>query len=122
MQQKPFIMTNEPLPGKMSAAILFTELGSGVTEKLLPYFSTKELKKLSRAIKALPPYKVEDTLQVLQRTEDYAKDKGFYVEVPRNPLLAELDEDMRRENEFRKRVGGNTEEVAQVLGAWLNAD
>ena len=115
-------MTNEPLPGKVSAAILFTELGSQVTEKLLPYFSNKELRKLAKAIKALPPYNVQNTLQVLQRTEDYAKNHNFFVQVPRNPLLDELDADMRRELNFRSRVGASTEEVAAILGNWLNSD
>ena len=122
MQEQPFIMTNEPLPGKVSAAILFTELGSQVTEKLLPYFSNKELRKLSKAIKALPPYNVHNTLQVLQRTEDYAKDHHFFVQVPRNPLLDELDTDLRKELDFRSRVGASTEEVAAILGNWLNSD
>lgn len=122
MPQQPFIMTNEPLPGSVSAAILFTELGSAVTESLLPYFSTKELKRLSKALKAMPPYNVENTLQVLQRTEDYAKDHGFYVQVPRNQLLDELDEAMQRDVSFRTRVGGTTEEVAAVLGTWLQGE
>ena len=122
MAQSPFIMTNEPLPGKVSAAILFTELGSKATEALLPYFSTKELKRLRKAIAALPPYKVENELQVLQRTEDYAKAQGFFVAAPRNPLLEEIDAEMRLDRSFRSRVGASTEEVAQVLGSWLNED
>lgn len=115
-------MTNEPLPGKMSAAILFTELGSAATEKLLPYFSTKELKRLRKAIQELPPYNVANELQVLQRTEDYAKDAGFYVERPKSKLLEELDEEMWRDKSFRARVGASTDEVIQVLGTWLSSD
>ena len=117
--QSPFIMTSVPLPGKEKAAILFTELGSKVTNPMLKYFSTKELKKLRKAIAKLPPYDVGDTLQALQRAANYGISRGIYVELPHEEPITPEQQQM---NTVRDMISGAPSDVAQILGSWLQQE
>lgn len=119
MVQSPFIMTSAPLPGKEMAAILFTELGSAVTNGMIKYFSTKELKTLRKAIAKLPPYDVGASIQVLQRTANYGISKGIYVELPHEDPPSPKEQQME---DVRSFVHGSPNDVAQILGNWLNSD
>ena len=117
--QSPFIMTSTPLPGKEMAAILFTELGSGATNPMLDYFSTKELKRLRKAIAALPPYDVGATVQALERAANYGISRGIYVDVPHEQPASPEQQQMA---DMRSMVKDAPADVAQILGSWLQQE
>lgn len=117
--QSPFIMTSAPLPGKEMAAILFTELGSSVTDPMLKHFSTKELKRLRKAVASLPPYDVGATVQVLERAANYGISRGIYADVPHETPPTPAQQQM---NDMHDLISGAPGDVAQILGSWLQQD
>ena len=69
--------TEPALSGKTKAAILYAELGSGVTSAMTQYFSDKELRTLRKAVQSLGNYTTADALYVLQSVAEFGRNKGF---------------------------------------------
>ena len=111
-----FTLPTKPLSGAEKAAILFSELGAAVTEKMLPLFTDKELKKLSRGFRCLDPYNPATDNRVLEAACNYGKAHGIFKPVARH---YQEEFEHRKENAIRSQLGNNPEAVANILRSWL---
>ena len=123
---------NIPISSSQKAAILFTELGSNFSSKLIPFLSDSELKKLRTAVDGLGLYspkmknfsKVQKReIRVLEEVCTYEvrkkyldpsvlekKDYGFIKTTSANGS----------ENKIIKDFVDNPDVVTNVLRTWLN--
>jgi Sec7-like guanine-nucleotide exchange factor len=123
---------NIPISSSQKAAILFTELGSNFSSKLIPFLSDSELKKLRTAVDGLGLYspkmknfsKVQKReIRVLEEVCTYGvrkkyldpsvlekKDYGFIKTTSANGS----------ENKIIKDFVDNPDVVTNVLRTWLN--
>ena len=79
MAEKAFIKQNASLTRAQKAAILFIELGAQSTKNIYEHLSTKELKKLRKAVASLPAYTLREANQVLDTFLRYEESKGRAV-------------------------------------------
>ncbi len=117
-----FIVQNT-LSGKDMAAVIFGELGLFATEGLLKYFTTDELKKLSRHMKNLSGwYDVNAENSVLEEFVRFGITKKW---VP-SDTLNRISENAARAAEVRdpvmERFRENKDAVAKALSMWLKED
>ncbi len=106
----------KPLSGAEKAAILFSELGASVTQKMIPLFTDKELKKLSRGFRSLDSYNPAVDNRVLEAACNYGKAHGIFKPVARH---YQEEFEHRKENAIRNQLGSNPEAVANILRSWL---
>lgn len=111
------------LTAKDKIAILFGELGTSGTRDMLQYFSTKEIKKIRRALQNTPNHiSISRENRVLEEAMDY----GFrhritdmnMVKMQTAYYAAQAREDEKKQ--FRKDMMDNAENVANILKLWMD--
>jgi hypothetical protein len=117
IERPEMIKTTSPMTGEKRAAILFTELGSSVTDSMLPLFTNRELHRLRKAVKNMGPYNVRDDIIVLQRALAYGASKGL---VPQNvPTDSSVKQ---RSSELRSAANNDPSSMASLIRSWISED
>ena len=125
---------NIPISSSQKAAILFTELGSDFSSKLIPFLSDSELKKLRTAVNGLGPYSPKmKNFSKVQKREIRVLEEVCTYEVRKNYLdpsvLEKKDYGFIKttsanssENKIIKDFVDNPDVVTNVLRTWLKEE
>lgn len=125
---------NIPISSRQKAAVLFTELGSDFSNKLIPFLSDSELKKLRTAVDGLGPYsprmknfsKVQKReIRVLEEVCAYGVRKNYLdpsVLEKKDYGFIKTTSANSSENKIIKDFVDNPDVVTNVLRNWLNEE